>query len=312
MPKVEKESQSESPKSTELEPQQPVDVAKLVKQQLRSLSWSGLSHIPKGTGEFVFEFSSDPESAESSSPATDANESQTSSSSSVVRETKPSVSPIANTTPSSPPSISSSKTIDTGPYGETLPLEERTTALKVLQDKVAGCSACPELAESRTQTVFGVGNPQARLVFFGEAPGANEDRLGEPFVGEAGQLLDKILGACGLSRADIYLLNTVKCRPPANRNPSQSELGNCWGFAEQQLELLQPEFICCLGSVASRVLLKTNLSIGKLRRQFHSYRGSKVLVTYHPAYLLRTPSAKKHVWEDMKLLMQEMGIQLPN
>jgi DNA polymerase len=149
-------------------------------------------------------------------------------------------------------------------------------------------------------------------VFLGEGPGANEDRLGEPFVGEAGQLLDKIMGACKLARSDVYILNTVKCRPPANRNPSQDELANCWGYAEKQLEILQPEFICCLGSVAARTLLKTTQSIGRLRRQFHSYRGSRVLVTYHPAYLLRTPSAKKHVWEDMKLLMKEMGVDLSN
>ena len=150
----------------------------------------------------------------------------------------------------------------------------------------------------------------ARLVFVGEAPGANEDRIGEPFVGEAGKLLDKILTACKLSRDDVFILNTVKCRPPANRNPSQEELANCWGYTERQLELLQPEFICCLGSVAAKTVLKTTQSLGRLRKQFHSYRGSRVLVTYHPAYLLRTPSAKKHVWDDMKMLMKEMGIEL--
>ncbi|MDA7924521.1 uracil-DNA glycosylase, partial [Mariniblastus sp.] len=110
----------------------------------------------------------------------------------------------------------------------------------------------------------------------------------------------------------IFILNTIKCRPPGNRNPSQDELSNCWGYAERQLEIIQPEFICCLGSVAARTLLKTTQSLGKLRKQFHSYRGSRVLVTYHPAYLLRTPSAKRHVWEDMKMLMKEMGVELSN
>lgn len=146
----------------------------------------------------------------------------------------------------------------------------------------------------------------------GEGPGADEDRIGEPFVGAAGQLLDKILNACTLSRDDVYILNTVKCRPPGNRNPAESELENCWPYAVRQLEIIQPEFICCLGSVAAKTVLETKLSIGKLRGQFHQLGSSKVVVTYHPAYLLRTPSAKKHTWNDMKMLMSEMGIELPN
>jgi len=118
------------------------------------------------------------------------------------------------------------------------------------------------------------------------------------------------MDACQLSRDEVYILNTVKCRPPGNRTPAQHELSNCWGYAEKQLEIIQPEFICCLGSVAAKTLLKTTESLGRLRRRFHAYRGSRVLVTYHPAYLLRTPSAKRHVWEDMKLLMKELGVDL--
>ncbi len=170
---------------------------------------------------------------------------------------------------------------------------------------------CTQLAETRTQTVFGVGNITPRLVFMGEAPGADEDRQGIPFVGRAGQLLTKIIEACTLRRDDVYILNTLKCRPPENRNPEPDEVQNCRGFFERQIDLLQPEFICCLGGVAAKSLLNTDLAIGKLRKRFHDYRGIPVLCTYHPSYLLRNPDAKRDVWEDMQLLMQRLGIVLP-
>jgi DNA polymerase len=179
--------------------------------------------------------------------------------------------------------------------------------LAVLQQEVAGCTRCGELASARIQTVFGVGNPNARLCFLGEAPGADEDRLGEPFVGRAGQLLNKILQACKLRREDVYILNILKCRPPGNRNPAPDEAQNCRRFLNRQLELIQPEFICCLGAVAAQNLLGTTDSIGRLRGKIHNYRGIQVVCTYHPAYLLRNPSAKTQTWDDMKLLMREMG-----
>lgn len=184
------------------------------------------------------------------------------------------------------------------------------TTLEVLEQEVAGCTLCDELASTRTQTVFGVGNPQARLCFMGEAPGGEEDRLGEPFVGRAGQLLDRILAACKMQREEVYILNMLKCRPPGNRNPLPQELANCRRFLERQMELIQPEFICCLGAVAAQNLLNTTAGIGKLRKVVHAYRGAKVVCTYHPAYLLRNPAAKKDTWEDMQLLMREMGIEL--
>jgi DNA polymerase len=184
------------------------------------------------------------------------------------------------------------------------------TTLPMLQQEVAGCTQCEELARTRTQTVFGVGNPNARLCFAGEAPGADEDRLGEPFVGRAGQLLNKIIEACRMQRDDVYILNMIKCRPPGNRNPLPDELANCRGYLERQLGLIRPEFICCLGAVAAQNLLGTTLSIGKLRGKVHNFRGAKLVCTYHPAYLLRNPAAKKDTWEDMKLLMREMGVEL--
>jgi DNA polymerase len=146
---------------------------------------------------------------------------------------------------------------------------------------------------------------------FGEAPGADEDRTGEPFVGAEGQLLDKILIASSLKRDEVYIMNSLKCRPPNNRTPVDSEIDNCRPFFESQLETIQPEYIVCWGSIAVRAILKSTESVGRLRGKFHSYRGAKVMVTYHPAYLLRNPDAKKLTWEDMKMLMREIGIKVP-
>ena len=190
------------------------------------------------------------------------------------------------------------------------PKSSAAPSLEVLQQEVAACTQCSELASTRTQTVFGVGNPKARLCFMGEAPGADEDRTGEPFVGRGGQLLTKIIEACRLKREDVYILNMIKCRPPGNRNPLPNELANCRGFLERQLDLIQPEFICCLGAVASQNLLNTTVPISKLRGKLHAYRGIKVVCTYHPAYLLRNPSSKKDTWDDMKFLFREMGVEL--
>lgn len=182
-----------------------------------------------------------------------------------------------------------------------------TGTLEVLQQEVAGCTLCGELASTRTQTVFGVGNPRARLCFLGEAPGADEDRLGEPFVGRAGQLLNKIIEACRIKREEVYILNILKCRPPGNRNPLPEEAQNCRRYLDRQLELIDPEFICCLGAVAAQNLLATTEAIGKMRGKILDYRGRRVVCTYHPAYLLRNPAAKKYTWDDMKFLMREMG-----
>ena len=190
---------------------------------------------------------------------------------------------------------------------EKLDPKGQADALRRLDEQVKTCRKCLELADARTHTVFGVGNPSAELCFLGEAPGADEDRQGEPFVGRAGQLLTRIIEACGLKRSDVYILNVLKCRPPGNRNPLPLEMDHCFPYLEAQLEIIQPKFICCLGAIAARALLGTTTSIAKMRGQFFRYKGSRVIVTYHPAYLLRSPSAKRPVWEDMKRLMQAMG-----
>ncbi len=165
-----------------------------------------------------------------------------------------------------------------------------------------------ELAATRTQTVFGTGNPCARLVFCGEAPGADEDRLGEPFVGRAGQLLNDIITkGMKMRREDVYILNILRCRPPGNRTPLPVEAAACRPFLDRQLAIIQPWFICCLGDVAAQNLLGTDESIGRLRGRVHDYHGIKVVCTYHPAYLLRNPQAKRPVWDDVRLLLAEMG-----
>jgi DNA polymerase len=190
----------------------------------------------------------------------------------------------------------------------TLTLEQKRHELTVLNEKqVVGCTRCTDLARLRTQTVFGVGNPNTELVFVGEAPGADEDAQGEPFVGAAGQLLNKIIIACKMKREDVYICNVLKCRPPGNRTPLPDEVANCRGYLDRQLELIRPKFICALGACAAQALLETTQSIGKLRGRFHDYHGIQVWCTYHPAYLLRNPAAKRDVWEDMKKLMAAMG-----
>jgi DNA polymerase len=187
---------------------------------------------------------------------------------------------------------------------------EKLRLLEPLRAEVAGCRRCEELACARTQTVFGTGSPGARICFLGEAPGADEDASGIPFVGRAGQLLTKIIEACRLRREDVYILNVLKCRPPGNRPPTADEVANCRGFFERQLEIIGPEFICCLGTTAAQALLRSEEPIGRLRGRWFEHGDSQVICTYHPSYLLRNPAAKRHVWDDMKILMARMGVEL--
>ena len=188
--------------------------------------------------------------------------------------------------------------------------KHKQEALCVLAAVVAKCRRCNELATTRKQTVFGVGDPNARIMFIGEAPGADEDAQGEPFVGEAGQLLDKIVTACRLRREDIYICNILRCRPPGNRNPLPQEASNCREYLDAQIQIVQPEYIICWGAVAAQNLLNETRAVGKLRRQFFTHNGAKVMCTYHPSYLLRNPSAKKEVWEDLKFFMLDLGVEL--
>jgi DNA polymerase len=172
------------------------------------------------------------------------------------------------------------------------------------------CSRCKLHALGRRQIVFGVGNPNAALMFVGEAPGADEDVQGEPFVGRAGQLLTRIIEAIGLKREDVYIANVIKCRPPQNRNPEPDEVDTCEPFLFQQIDAIKPKVIVALGSFAARALLRTQDPISRLRGRVSEYRGATLIPTFHPAYLLRNPSSKKEVWEDMKRVRNLLNAQV--
>ncbi|MDP2921793.1 MAG: uracil-DNA glycosylase [Candidatus Omnitrophota bacterium] len=177
--------------------------------------------------------------------------------------------------------------------------------LSLAQSAAAMCQKCP-LGRMRKNSVFGAGNINAKLMFVGEAPGHDEDLQGLPFVGEAGQLLTKIIEAMGIKREDVYICNILKCRPPQNRNPLPDEISMCIDYLYTQIEMIRPKVICGLGKFASQTLLKTETPISRLRGGWHEYRGIKFMPTYHPAYLLRNPGDKKLVWEDMKKIMKEL------
>jgi len=179
--------------------------------------------------------------------------------------------------------------------------------LEKLRDGIGDCQRC-KLGKTRTKLVFGVGNPDARIVFVGEGPGKDEDIQGEPFVGRAGQLLtDIIIKGMKMQREDVYICNVVKCRPPENRNPEPDEVDACEGFLIKQLEVIRPEIVVALGTFAAKTLLKTDLPISKLRGRFHDYKGIQVMPTFHPSYLLRNPEKKKETWEDIKMVIARLG-----
>lgn len=178
----------------------------------------------------------------------------------------------------------------------------RETLADIKADISDDCRRCKLHTLGRKQVVFGVGNPDADLMFVGEAPGADEDEQGVPFVGRAGQLLTKIIEAIGLTRDDVYIANVIKCRPPQNRNPEQDEVDTCEPFLFRQIDTIKPKVIVALGTFAARALLRTLDPISRLRGRVYDYRGAKLIPTFHPAYLLRNPASKRDVWEDMKVV----------
>jgi uracil-DNA glycosylase family 4 len=193
--------------------------------------------------------------------------------------------------------------------GDPIAIDQRQAGLDLISSEVSVCTRCDVLSSCRKKTVFGEGHVAPRVAFFGEGPGADEDRTGRPFVGRAGELLTRMIQACSFQREDVYILNTVKCRPPGNRNPEPDEIENCREYYQRQLAVLRPEYIVCLGAVSAQELLKSKLPVGRLRGRFHAYFESKVVVTYHPAYLLRNTSAKKAAWSDLQMMLQDAGIQ---
>ena len=187
---------------------------------------------------------------------------------------------------------------------EAMPVSS-VESLAQLEMSCRGCALCP-LSGTRTQTVFGTGNPSAKLMFIGEAPGFDEDQQGKPFVGLAGQLLTKIIEAMGMKRDEVFIANCLKCRPPNNRNPLPTEIVACAPYLAKQIELIKPKVICALGKFAAQTLLKTEEPISRLRGRFFEKDGLQIMPTFHPAYLLRNPADKKLVWKDMKEILKRL------
>jgi uracil-DNA glycosylase len=184
-------------------------------------------------------------------------------------------------------------------------------ALRIIRDDLGDCTRCVLHKQGRKQIVFGVGNPKADLMFIGEAPGADEDQQGEPFVGRAGQLLNNMIKAMGLRREDVYIANIIKCRPPGNRTPERDECETCSPFLMRQIAVIKPKVIVALGAVAAKTLLAVNAPMAELRGRWYDFRGTKLAVTYHPAFLLRDPRQKKEAWKDLQRVMKELGLSMP-
>jgi uracil-DNA glycosylase family 4 len=184
-------------------------------------------------------------------------------------------------------------------------------ALKIIREDLGECTRCVLHQQGRKQIVFGVGNPKADLMFIGEAPGADEDQQGEPFVGRAGQLLNNMIKAMGIQREDVYIANIIKCRPPGNRTPERDECETCSPFLMRQIDVIKPKVLVALGAVAAKTLLAINAPMTELRGHWYDFRGTKLAVTYHPAFLLRDPRQKKEAWKDLQMVMRELGMKPP-
>lgn len=294
-------------------------LARIVRQKLESLGRSGIRRI-EGSSELMSR-AMNPSKLE---PAARVNPSVSETpvrSPGVPQRPKapdpaPSIPKVPTTAPASPrpparPTIAASlfeePTLDL-----VVPPGERADQLAQLAAEVARCIRCPHLASTRTQTVFGEGSTNPRLMFVGEAPGADEDATGRPFVGRAGALLtDMITKGMGLTRDEVYIANVLKSRPPDNRTPLPEEMANCLPYLEKQIAILRPDFLCLLGKTAASALLETALPLGKLRGKWFRYRGIATIVTYHPSALLRNPAWKRDAWADLQILMNAMGLKAP-
>ena len=211
------------------------------------------------------------------------------------------------------PAIPARKTTSTSLFSEpssaVIPSDERTTALEAIRADIGDCTRCPLAFQGRHKIVFADGDPAARLMFVGEGPGADEDAQGLPFVGRAGQLLNNMINAMGLKREQVYIANVVKCRPPQNRTPEPAEANTCMQFLWRQIDVVHPEIIVALGATAATYLLGSKSSLASLRSRIHQVRESRLIVTYHPAYLLRDPRQKAEAWKDLQIAMKELGLK---
>ena len=196
-------------------------------------------------------------------------------------------------------------------FDSSLPvIQDKPAALKIIREDIGDCTRC-RLHKGRTNIVFGVGNVNADIMFAGEGPGADEDAQGEPFVGRAGQLLNNMISAMGIKREDVYIANVVKCRPPGNRTPEREECETCSPFLMRQIVAIKPKVIVALGAVAAKTLLAINAPMSELRGRWFDFRGTKLAVTYHPAFLLRDPRQKKETWKDLQIVMKYLGLTPP-
>ncbi|MGO8759155.1 MAG: uracil-DNA glycosylase [Terracidiphilus sp.] len=208
------------------------------------------------------------------------------------------------------PAIRTRKSFHTPEIGAVVPAQERAAALDAIREEMGECTRCA-LHTGRHTIVFGVGNPAARLMFVGEGPGADEDAQGLPFVGRAGQLLNNMIAAMGLKREDCYIANVVKCRPPGNRTPEPDEANTCSPFLFRQIDVVRPQVLVALGATAATYLLGARQPLAGLRGRIHAFRGMSLIVTYHPAFLLRDPRQKKEAWADLQIAMKELGLRAP-
>jgi DNA polymerase len=206
------------------------------------------------------------------------------------------------------PAIKTRKGFPVPEVGAAVPAEERAAALQAIREDLGDCKRCA-LHKARNTIVFGVGNPAARLMFVGEGPGADEDAQGLPFVGRAGQLLNNMIAAMGLKREDCYIANVVKCRPPGNRTPEPDEANTCSPFLFRQIDVVRPQVLVALGATAATYLLGARQPLAGLRGRVHAFRGMSLIVTYHPAFLLRDPRQKKEAWADLQIAMKELGLK---
>jgi uracil-DNA glycosylase len=219
----------------------------------------------------------------------------------------------AGLSPAMPAPTASTRSSVAAPFAQAPSLFEASDRIagdtfQLIRETIGDCTRC-KLHKARTNIVFGVGSMKAELVFVGEGPGHDEDIKGEPFVGRAGKLLTQMIEAMGLRREDVYICNVVKCRPPENRLPEKDEIATCSPFLFRQIDVIRPKVICCLGSCASQTLLQTTQGISRFRGEWFDFRGSKLIATYHPAYLLRNPNAKGEVWKDLQKVMTVLGLQ---
>jgi uracil-DNA glycosylase len=243
------------------------------------------------------------ESLDQSSQAMAAAAGQTDAGSTVAFS-QPPVSPAASVSLRSSPAVSLAQAPSLFEASDRI----EGDTLGLIRETIGDCTRC-KLHKARTNIVFGVGSVKAQLVFVGEGPGRDEDAKGEPFVGRAGKLLTQMIEAMGLRREDVYICNVVKCRPPENRLPEKDEIVTCSPFLFRQIDVIRPKVICCLGSCASQTLLQTTQGISRFRGEWFDFRGSKLIATYHPAYLLRNPNAKGEVWKDLQKVMAVLGLQ---